>query len=68
MSGGKEYQPRPGDCVRLKSGGPKMTIVKVIGFLGVVECRWFKSDDSFEHKKFDLVTLEILEGAGALAS
>jgi len=53
----KEFQP--GDIVRLKSGGPTMTITKVASDKKMVECFWFRSRqlersafvaESLEHK------------------
>ncbi len=40
----QEIQFKSGDVVRLKSGGPKMTVHSVDGFdpiLAVIDCRWF---------------------------
>jgi uncharacterized protein YodC (DUF2158 family) len=34
-----------GDVVRLKSGGPKMTVVGQQGFSTAVEVIWFDTDD-----------------------
>lgn len=31
----------PGDVVRLKSGGPWMTVTKQLGASAHVECKWF---------------------------
>ena len=32
---------KPGDCVQLKSGGPKMTVSRVTESTGRVNCEWF---------------------------
>jgi uncharacterized protein YodC (DUF2158 family) len=33
----------PGDCVRLRSGGPRMTVTKRLPS-GLLEVQWFKGD------------------------
>lgn len=44
-----------GDVVRLKSGGPLMTITEVNG--NVITCIWFIGDKEVEVKKFYDYTL-----------
>lgn len=62
-----DYKPRIGDCVRLKSGGLKMTITGTDTDTQSVECLWHKSDGSLERNRFPLRALDIIEGQGALA-
>ena len=38
-----------GDVVRLKSGGPKMTVAKPEDKYGQVKCVWFTGDFSKQH-------------------
>jgi uncharacterized protein YodC (DUF2158 family) len=57
-----EMEFKAGDLVKLKSGGPVMTVVEVDE--DEVLCVWFPSDD---HRKlreadFDIVTIEKVEG------
>ena len=51
-----ENQFKAGDVVRLKSGGPKMTVVPDIGN-GRVNCRWFDGNGPGS-RTFDSVALE----------
>lgn len=55
-------QFKPGDVVRLKSGGPKMTVVKFgsyrMGTLDGYLCQWF---DTKGDLKSDVFTEEMLE-------
>jgi uncharacterized protein YodC (DUF2158 family) len=48
--------PAPGDVVRLKSGGPEMTIESVDD--GIATCVWFPTDESVPSTtKFRLLVL-----------
>jgi uncharacterized protein YodC (DUF2158 family) len=63
-----EMELKVGDLVKLKSGGPVMTVVDVDG--DEVTCVWFPSDD---HRKlreddFNDATLEKVEGPAPQAS
>ncbi len=40
---------KAGDVVRLKSGGPEMTVASIGGMLGNVACQWF--DEKSEPRK-----------------
>jgi uncharacterized protein YodC (DUF2158 family) len=57
---------KPGDIVRLKSGGPKMTVVRYAMFayddVEKVECRWFDAKGAMTISTF--IDHE-LEGAAA---
>lgn len=39
------WQPAAGDVVRLKSGGPLMTVVEFWAGEAFVECDWFRDDE-----------------------
>ena len=43
----EKYEPKPGDVVRLKSGGPRMTIASsnVTFSTEVWACQWFSGDE-----------------------
>jgi uncharacterized protein YodC (DUF2158 family) len=45
---------KPGDTVRLKSGGPDMTVDSISDSYGVpqVYCEWFNSKDEPQSKSF----------------
>ena len=47
-----------GEVVRLKSGGPNMTItnMNVLGIVGAVDCTWFVNDKQ-EHGPFAMEAL-----------
>jgi uncharacterized protein YodC (DUF2158 family) len=45
-----------GDIVRLKSGGPKMTVTKVVG--DRIHCEWFNDDNKVDFKVFPPEALE----------
>lgn len=48
---------RLGDCARLKSGGPLMTVAK-INEEGKIECIWFNEATlSYQWNCFDLATI-----------
>lgn len=58
---------KKGDVVRLKSGGPNMTVSqypvetidkKIID--GMVECEWFNDERRLTHSLFDIETLEVI--------
>jgi uncharacterized protein YodC (DUF2158 family) len=46
-----------GDVVRVKSGGPTMTIQEIDASLGTADCRWFVGKKD-QHGEFVLATLE----------
>jgi uncharacterized protein YodC (DUF2158 family) len=46
----------PGDVVRLKSGGPPMTVVEVDG--DWVTCMWFDDKNKQQTDSFQRVTLQ----------
>jgi uncharacterized protein YodC (DUF2158 family) len=48
---------KPGDIVRLKSGGPTMTITKVASDKKLVECHWFRARQ-LERAAFVVESLE----------
>ena len=54
---------RPGDQVRLKSGGPPMTVVGVAAKGGDVKCGWFDASQAFHHESFPPGALMLLESA-----
>ena len=39
------HEFRPGDVVRLKTGGPEMSVVVVNEALNLVLCQWFVGDE-----------------------
>ncbi len=49
-----------GEIVRLKSGGPAMTVVATVARAepGVVECAWFDQDDAYATASFPPRALE----------
>ncbi len=53
-----EQKIKLGDVVRLKSGGPTMTVYQILGD-GSVMCRWFASDSGAEPRAgcFEACTL-----------
>ena len=59
-------QFRPGDQVRLRSGGPPMTVLGVSGKGEEVKCSWFDAGGGFHQEPFPpgaLVPLPSPEGA-----
>lgn len=58
------HELKIGDVVQLKSGGPKMTISKIIlGYQtkkanGVVSCMWFNEENKPCEKDFKIETLK----------
>jgi uncharacterized protein YodC (DUF2158 family) len=59
------YQPKPGDVVRVKSGGPKMTVIREAiareGVSNVWECAWFVELKELRTGDFPAITLERTE-------
>ena len=56
----EKLQFKSGDVVRLKSGGPKMTVMDIDGHgnhLDVVTCTWFV-DGEYKPGKFRMCMLE----------
>ena len=51
------FQPKPGDVVKLKSGGPRMTVGAVEG--NAVKAVWFPDNFTVSEHIFLSVTLEI---------
>jgi uncharacterized protein YodC (DUF2158 family) len=45
---------KPGDVVRLKSGGPPMTCEKGANEDGLVTCEWFDKNDRIEGSRLSL--------------
>jgi len=43
---------KPGDVVRLKSGGPPMTCEKGVNEDGLVTCEWFDKNGRIEGRRF----------------
>ena len=52
---------KPGDRVRLRSGGPLMTVHKING--QNIDCQWFTTDGLLQAATFPLYMLMIIEGA-----
>lgn len=50
---------QPGDVVRLKSGGPTMTVA-VITDRGGIRCTWFPSDEKAMRDTFNPTSLELI--------
>ena len=59
------YRPRVGDDVRLRGGGPRMTISAVVS--ETLHCRWFTVDGDLRTAPFVVGELDVLEGVGDLA-
>ncbi len=51
---------KPGDLVRLKSGGPVMTGLTE-EYAGVLTCRWFREDSTLGECEFPIKCLEKVE-------
>lgn len=49
---------KPGEVVRLKSGGPKMTITEGGAVGGKVTCRWFSKSGVLQTNVFETILLE----------
>ena len=52
-----------GDRVRLRSGGPLMTVCDIDHSRTRISCRWFNITGDLGSAVFDLATLTIIEGA-----
>ena len=52
---------KDGDNVRLKSGGPKMTVQQVTAG-GIADCVWAMDDGTFRSRSFPLVCLNKADG------
>lgn len=48
-----------GDVVRLKSGGPKMTVSTVDEYNHIVYCKWFVHDE-LKSERFSPDSLEVI--------
>lgn len=48
---------KPGDVVKLKSGGPKMTVAKIDND-GSVDCEWFDEKNIPQVRAFTATSLE----------
>lgn len=53
---------KPGDVVRLKSGGPKMTVSKIDG--SRLWCEWFDDKNKHDGRYFEAHLLEKAGGLG----
>jgi len=53
---------KPGDVVRLKSGGPPMTCETGTDADGLVTCEWFDKSGRIEGRRFSPVVLVRCEG------
>jgi uncharacterized protein YodC (DUF2158 family) len=54
-------QFKPGDTVRLKSGGPLMTI-HTVRTDGTAWCEWFDKNGKAESREFSLTSLALDDG------
>ncbi len=54
-------QIKPGDRVRMRSGGPLMTVHAVNG--DNIDCQWFTQDAELRSATFPTYMLTIIEGA-----
>lgn len=52
---------KPGDTVRLKSGGPLMTVEQIIN--GLVRCSWFSEKNELKSQSFQPAALEKDDGS-----
>jgi uncharacterized protein YodC (DUF2158 family) len=52
---------KPGDRVRLRSGGPLMTVHTING--ETIDCQWFDNVGTLHSAAFPLYMLTIIEGA-----
>lgn len=50
-------QWKKGDVVRLKTGGPRMTIDEILATSGKVNCVWFDDDHKVQREVFDSQSL-----------
>ncbi len=58
---------RPGDQVRLRSGGPPMTVLGLSGKGGDIRCSWFDATQAFHQEHFPPDALVLLESAAGAA-
>lgn len=56
---------KEGDVVRLKSGGPKMTVVDVDAARGVCACAWFAGND-VHRDDFRATALKLDDGSSSM--
>jgi len=56
-----EKEFKVGDIVRLKSGGPKMTVTEIDDEEDLFHCRWFADNKQPENGLFEADTLELAE-------
>jgi uncharacterized protein YodC (DUF2158 family) len=49
---------KPGNIVRLRSGGPVMTIDSAGSFLRTWKCRWFSKEEKLHEEYFSESSLE----------
>jgi uncharacterized protein YodC (DUF2158 family) len=54
-------QLKPGDRVRLRSGGPLMTVHSING--ENIDCQWFTPQGELHSATFPIYMLTIIEGA-----
>ena len=54
-------QFRPGDQVRLRSGGPSMTVLSVSAKGGDMKCSWFDASQVFHQEHFPPAALVLVE-------
>ncbi len=55
---------QPGDVVRLKSGGPDMTVKEIYAEDQEAVCIWFENKTKRMEENFPLVTISKVEGGG----
>lgn len=58
---------KSGDVVRLKSGGPAMTVSNLLTVLDKVQCVWFIGSN-LQNETFSTCTLNVLENYNAEVS
>ena len=58
---------KAGDTVRLKSGGPLMTIKSADGLDDSILCEWFDKDDKPQVKSFKASSLTADDGGPVIA-
>jgi len=56
-----------GDVVRLKSGGPKMTVEEVDDSADTVHCKWFVGGEKLKYGSFPVDSVERAETGPSLA-
>jgi uncharacterized protein YodC (DUF2158 family) len=57
MNSHEEFEPETGNVVRLKSGGPRMTVIESDG--KAVRCVWFPNEFSVQDHTFPVNALEV---------